>query len=134
MYRQWSKILTETFLIFPIYFSYKTTIFQYTYIVSNNKIYLYELQKQVDKRSFGELFWFVSQRVQINFIFTDNVRCCVYSQMPEKVQNKSRNNACSNWLQCCPLSRPHLYCCHFFPLLYMNQVPESFIRFMACTK
>ena len=47
---------------------------QYTYIVGKYKIYLYELQKQAEQRTFGELFMPVSQRVQMNFKFNDNVR------------------------------------------------------------
>ena len=35
---------------------------------------MYELLERVEKRTFGEHFWNVSQRVQINFIFIDNVR------------------------------------------------------------
>ena len=38
-------------------------------------------QKQAEQRAFGELFMPVSQRVQMNFIFTDNVRilCLSYN-------------------------------------------------------
>ena len=46
---------------------------QYIYIVGKYKIYLYELQKQAEQRAFGKLFRPVSQRVQMNFIFNDNV-------------------------------------------------------------
>jgi hypothetical protein len=46
---------------------------QYPYIVGKYKIYLNELKKQVEKGTFDELFYSVSQRVQINFIFIDNV-------------------------------------------------------------
>ena len=41
-------------------------------------LYLYE----VEKRAFAKLFWFISQQVQINYIFTDNVYCA-YSAMPK---------------------------------------------------
>ena len=59
---------------------------QYTYvIVSKYKIYLYELYKQAEQRAFGELFRPVSQRVQINFIFNDNVRILCLSCNVEKV-------------------------------------------------
>ena len=47
---------------------------QYTYIVGKYKIYLCELQKQAEQKAFGELLRPVSQRVQIHFIFNDNVR------------------------------------------------------------
>ena len=33
---------------------------------------MYELQIQVEKQTFDELFWPVSQRVQMDFFFTDN--------------------------------------------------------------
>ena len=46
---------------------------QYTYIVGKYKIYLHELQKQAEQRAFRELFMSVSQRVQMNFMFNDNV-------------------------------------------------------------
>ena len=46
---------------------------QYPYIVGKYKIHFNELKKQVEKGAFGELFYSVSQRVQINVIFIDNV-------------------------------------------------------------
>ena len=58
---------------------------QYTYIVSKYKIYLYELQKQAEQRALCELFMPVSQRVQMNFIFTDNVRILCLSCNVKKV-------------------------------------------------
>ena len=58
---------------------------QYTYIVGKYKIYLYELQKQAEQRAFVELFRPVSQRVQINFIFNDNVRILCLSYNVKKV-------------------------------------------------
>jgi hypothetical protein len=50
---------------------------QYTYIVDKNKTYLYK----VEKRTFGELFCSVSQRVQMNFIFSDNIHILCLSLM-----------------------------------------------------
>ena len=58
---------------------------QYTYIVGKYKIYLYELQKQTEQRAIGELFRPVSQRVQTNLIFTDNVRILCLSSNVKKV-------------------------------------------------
>ena len=58
---------------------------QYTYIVGKYKIYLYELQKQAEQRAFGELFRSVSQRVQMNFIFYDNVHILCLSCNVKKV-------------------------------------------------
>ena len=65
--------------------SSQVTYIQYTYIVDKYKIYLYELQKQAEQRAFGELFIPVSQRVQMNFIFTDNVRILCLSCNVKKV-------------------------------------------------
>ena len=62
---------------------------QYTYIVGKYKIYLYELQKQAEQRAFGELFMPVSQAVQMNFIFNDNVRFQVYPAMSKQSENLS---------------------------------------------
>ena len=50
-------------------FNMETT--QYMYIVRKYQTYLYE--KQVEKRALGKFFRCISQRVQINFIFTDNI-------------------------------------------------------------
>ena len=58
---------------------------QYTYIVGKYQIYLYELQKQAEQRVFGELFRPVSQRVQMNFTFNDNVRILCFSCNVKKV-------------------------------------------------
>ena len=58
---------------------------QYTYIVGKYKIYLYELQKQAEQRAYGELFRPVSQRVQIHFIFNDNVRILCLSCNVKKI-------------------------------------------------
>ena len=58
---------------------------QYTYIVGKYKIYLYELQKQAEQRAFGELFRPVLQRVEMNFIFNDNVRILCLSYNVKKI-------------------------------------------------
>ena len=58
---------------------------QYTYIVGKYKIYLCEPQKQAEQRALGELFRSVSQRVQMNFIFNDNVRILCLSCNVQKV-------------------------------------------------
>ena len=58
---------------------------QYTYIVGKYKINLYELQKQAEQRDFGEIFSAVSQRVQMNLIFNDNVRILCLSCNVKKV-------------------------------------------------
>lgn len=52
-------------------------------------INVYELQKQVEKRFFVELFWPVSQRMQIHFLFTENVRILSLSVImkSQKVHN-----------------------------------------------
>ena len=64
-----------------LYMSY----IQYTYIVGKYKIYLYELQKRAEQRAFGKLFRPVSQRVQMNFIFNDNVRILCLSCNVKKI-------------------------------------------------
>ena len=75
-----SKVVASCFIHFC------TQIYiQYTYIVGKYKIYLYELQKRAEQRAFGELFRPVSQRVQINLIFTDNVRILCLSCNVKKV-------------------------------------------------
>jgi hypothetical protein len=43
------------------------------YIVGKYEIYLNKFLKQVEMPAFVELFWPVSQKVEINCIFTDNV-------------------------------------------------------------
>ena len=76
---------------------------QYTYIVGKYKIYLYELQKQVEKRNSRNIFWPISRRVQIHFIFTNNVRilclCCNVKRLKTstaKLPKNSRNKRCSS--------------------------------------
>ena len=49
------------------------TCIQYMYIVGKYEIYLNKFLKQVEMPAFVELFWPVSQKVEINCIFTDNV-------------------------------------------------------------
>ena len=46
---------------------------------------MYELQKQAEQRALGELFMPVSQRVQMNFIFNDNIRILCLSGNVKKV-------------------------------------------------
>ena len=66
---------------------YKYTIYVHC-IVGKYIIYLYKLYKQIEKRTFVELFLSVSQRVQINFIFNDDVRMlCLSCNIYQKVQN-----------------------------------------------
>jgi hypothetical protein len=54
------------------------------------KIHLCKLPKQVEKIAFGDLFWPVSQREQIHFVFTEIYVYCVYLAMP-----KSLNSNCN---------------------------------------
>lgn len=44
------------------------------HVVGKHKIHLCKLSKQVEKIAFDDLFSRISQRVQINSIFTENVR------------------------------------------------------------
>ena len=75
------------FILFHIINRYEKKFIniQYKYIVGKYKIYLYELQKQAEQRALGELFRPVSQRVQMNFIFNDNVRILCLSCNVKKV-------------------------------------------------
>jgi hypothetical protein len=52
---------------------------QYTYIVGKYKIYLYKLLKRPEKRACAELFFPVSRRVEIYFIFLTVYMYCVYT-------------------------------------------------------
>ena len=90
---------------------------QYTYIVRKYKIYLYELQKQAEQRAFGELFMPVSQRVQKNYIFNDNVRIlclsCNVKKVGKLVRFKQKGQKQASFLafhkrcQGCLLRGPH---------------------------
>ena len=103
---------------------------QYTYIVDKYIIYFYELQKQ-EKSEVRRAFVAVSQRFQINVIFTDHVHILCLSckvkkfkttaNLPENIRNKRH----SKRLPWCRLSRLPLYWYSFFSLLNMNQVPEK---------
>ena len=83
------------------------------------------------KASLRRAFLAVSQRFQINVIFTDHVRILCLSckvkkskttaNLPENIRNKRY----SNRLPWCHLSRSHLYWYSFFSLLNMNQVAEK---------
>jgi hypothetical protein len=59
-----------------------------TTLVTKN--HLRKLSKQVEKIAFGNLFWSVSQWVQIHFVFTEIYVYCVYIAMP-----KSLNSNCN---------------------------------------
>jgi len=64
--------------------------------------------------SFDEIFLPVSQRVEINYIFSDNVRIlylsCYFKSPKEtvKLSKKSRNKRCSYRFWLCPLWSPCL--------------------------
>ena len=60
---------TQTYICFNDEHIYR----QYTYIIGKHKTYLYELWKPVEKWPCGELFCRVSQRIQIDYIFSNNV-------------------------------------------------------------
>ena len=92
--------LQDTYTLFIYHFPINI---QYTYIVGKYKIYLYELQKQAEQRSFGDLFWPVSQRVQMNFIFSDNVRIlclsCNVKKVGKLVRFKQKGQKQASFLQ-----------------------------------
>jgi hypothetical protein len=56
---------------------------QYTYIVAKYKICLYSLRNRPEKLAEGSLFCLFLKLVQINFIFTDNVRILYMYCMPK---------------------------------------------------
>lgn len=62
------------------------------HIKSKYNIYHQELSKQDEKRAFDMLYFPVSKRVQINYIFPDNVRLLFILQCLQ------RNNVCSKLL------------------------------------
>jgi hypothetical protein len=62
-----------------MYIVRKCNIYLYMYIVGKCNIYLYNLYKQVEKGAFDQLFLPVLQRVQMNFIFTDNLHYYNYT-------------------------------------------------------
>jgi hypothetical protein len=100
---------------------------QYTYIVENIK-FIYT--------SFDEFSLPVSQRMEMNYIFSDNIHILYlswYVKSPKetvKLSKKSRNKRRSYRFWLCPLevrASKHK-CCHgFLPSLNMNQVPENYI-------
>ena len=72
----------------------------------------------------------VSQRVQINRIFNDNIcmlcLSCNFTKCKSttKLSENSWNKHCSNCFWWCLLWRQRLYCYRFFLSLYMKQVSE----------
>jgi hypothetical protein len=70
-----TKIAMSVVNINCIYFVYLPRYRQYTCIVGKYIIDLHEFQKQVEKQAFGEHICSVSQRVQMNYIFS---RYCTY--------------------------------------------------------
>jgi hypothetical protein len=90
-------------------------------------IYLCELYKSVQTRAFGETFFPVSQRVQINFIFNYNERtlCLSFnikrSKTTANLSENSWNKRSSNRFQWCHVWRQRLN--RFIISLYTNKVP-----------
>jgi hypothetical protein len=84
-----------------------------------NRIMLYRVQQ-------------MEKRVNINFIFNDNVRILCLScnikksKTTAKLSEKSRNKRRSNRFQWSPMWRQCLYCYCFLLPLYRNQIPEMF--------
>jgi hypothetical protein len=88
--------------------SYVKSNRQYTHILSKYKICLYELQKQAEK----SLFFPVSRKVQINFIFPDIY--CVYtttSCMQNITKRKKKTlDICIKFPMGCLHRSPNLTC------------------------
>jgi hypothetical protein len=96
---------SDTLLKFHFLIFYTRCHYIYNISVHCRKIYIVFVRavEQVEKnQALGKLFWPVSQRVQINFIFTDDVRImCFYCNIKKsirtaKLSEKSRNKNDSN--------------------------------------
>ena len=91
-------------------------------------MYLYELQKQEKQRAFGELFMPVSQRVQMNFIFNDNVRIlclsCNVKNVAKLVRFKQKGQKQASFLA-------FYKCCQGCLLLGPRYISTSFM--LVCT-
>ena len=91
-----------------------------TYIVKNIK-FIYT--------SFDEFFLPVSQRVEMNYIFFDNIR--ILSKAPKKLSNCLKRAETSlvlivfDCVLCEVRAYKHICCYCFLPSLNMNQVPEN---------
>ena len=94
------------------------------------KIDLYEFQKQVEKGALGDHFYPVSQRVQMNFIFSNNVRILIVfvlqflksPQINAKLSKMCRNKSRFYRFWCCHLWNLRLFCYSFLPSLKMDQI------------
>jgi hypothetical protein len=98
---------------------------QYTYIVGKYIICVYQVEKWV----FCELFYHVSQRVQIKFIFNDNVRILCLSCNIKKYKRIAKLSE-NSWNETSVVQILFIgvhcdYSCYrFFLSLYMNQILE----------
>ena len=96
-------------------------------------MYLYELQKQAEQRAFGELFRPVSQRVQMNFIFNENVRIlclsCNVNKVVKLVRFRQKGQKQASFLA-------FHKCCQGCLLRSPRYISTSFIRVCAprCTQ
>lgn len=96
------------------------------FVFGKYEIYVYELQKRVEKRSFGEFFQLVSQGVQINFILLTTYIHLQYQKVQKQLQNfieKITSKSLSNRYLGFPLSCWHYTVIISYCLLYRNQVP-----------
>ena len=83
-----------------------TRTYTETIYVHCRKIYnlFVHLQKQLEKRAFGQSFCPISQRIQMNYISLTMYAYCIYAAMSKKAKSiakwskKSRNKHCSNIL------------------------------------
>ena len=94
-------------------------------------MYLYKLSKWVEYQAFGKFFRPVSQRVQMNYIFSDNIHKLCLSCNGKKAKTtailskNSRNKHPPHRFLWCSLLSLCLYCFSFLLLLNMNKVPEK---------
>ena len=121
--------------ILPFCLSYIVCSRLYFYFNSRN-IYIYELQKQAEQRTFGELFRPVSQRVQMNL--TTMYVFCVYTAMSKQSENltdldkKDRNKRHSSHFINVVKGVLFVFRVTLVPVSYLsvhsNRVPGKFIR------
>ena len=130
----WTQMLQKSkqFALLPVrYWDFLVKYINNIHTLSTKIKFISTSFRNRKKASLRQAFLSVSQRFQINVIFTDNVRILCLScktkmskttaNFPENIRSKRH----SNRLPWCHLSRSHLYWYSFFSLLNMNQIPEK---------
>jgi hypothetical protein len=84
----------ETYIYLCVAIQNKSSVVEhYMYVVGKCIIYLYKISKPLEKRTFGKFFNPVSQRVQMNFIFSDNVHILCFVLFEQA--------SCIDWIHFC---------------------------------